>query len=347
MGNGEVRHYKTPSVSDIDPYSPIFTESPVGAYFGVATYYALELTHEDERALADRLQAGFELSPDLEPSTFQNHELQTVNAARDARDSLVLTNLKWAATVVARYRWAPLLHEDLLHEGVAGMVRATKTFDPEKGRFRAYARSYIQQRVLRAIDDTAHMIRVPVSVEDDLRAILSKQQDDSRKNLAELCTDRGADIESVQAAQNSRRIVYTGSPITVRRGRSVSEELEIEEVLEEPNDQYEAADARMDGRVVWRGVQRALGVEYGEKRARVVAHVLVRRFVDEAIYADVGKEIGITGGGVQKMQKVAVAYLRGFGRQALYDIGRLPDASEVPVMLAALQIAGDDVKGAA
>lgn len=71
-----------------------------------------------------------------------------------ARNRLIESNLRFVLKVVFQY-WSPGLPlMDMISEGCQGLIKAAKTFDPNKGfRFLTYAGDVIVQGVIRAIKD--------------------------------------------------------------------------------------------------------------------------------------------------------------------------------------------------
>lgn len=69
---------------------------------------------------------------------------------------------------VARgYRWAcssTLELADLEQEGMQGVIRAARTFDPERGAFSTYAMPWIKHFVQRAVHNQCRTVRVPMPV---------------------------------------------------------------------------------------------------------------------------------------------------------------------------------------
>ena len=74
---------------------------------------------------------------------------------REAAHRLVTANLRFVVKIAYRYRWSSLKVSDLIQEGNIGLMRAARTFDPERGlRFISYAvwsiRAAIQNYILQS-----------------------------------------------------------------------------------------------------------------------------------------------------------------------------------------------------
>ncbi len=105
----------------------------LAAYSKIASKTAI-LTREQEKVLARRWR------DERDP---------------EALDRLVLCNLKAVFKIAGEYRNRHVGMEDLVQEGLMGLIRATERFDPERGiRFLSYAgwwiRAYIKEYLLRS-----------------------------------------------------------------------------------------------------------------------------------------------------------------------------------------------------
>lgn len=110
------------------------------------------LSHEEEIRLARRME---------NPRSPQD--------AEDAKNTLVLANLRLVASVARRYMGHGMPVEDLMQEGTIGLMRAVERFNYRKGyRFSTYAIWWIRRAISRAIADQARLIRLPVHVTDTL-----------------------------------------------------------------------------------------------------------------------------------------------------------------------------------
>src|SRR6059058_5419662 len=79
-----------------------------------------------------------------------------------AKDRLVRCNLRLVASVARRHVGRGLPMEDLLQEGVVGLIRATEKFDWRRGtRFSTYAVPWIRQAISQGLANTGRLIRLP------------------------------------------------------------------------------------------------------------------------------------------------------------------------------------------
>jgi RNA polymerase primary sigma factor len=108
----------------------------------------------------------------------REEEALTLNAARKGDEKalhrLVTANLRFVVRVAGEYNGRGLSQADLIAEGNVGLMRATKTFDPERGhKFITYAVWWIRQSILSALNRQTHPVAFPVNQLDD-RDIINK-----------------------------------------------------------------------------------------------------------------------------------------------------------------------------
>jgi RNA polymerase sigma factor (sigma-70 family) len=100
-------------------------------------------------------------------------ELKRQKARVDqARDSLILANLRLVTHIAKKYSNQGIPFMDLIQEGNIGLMKAVEKFEYERGyRFSTYAYLWIKQAVTRAIADKARLIRIPVHVSEKIKRL--------------------------------------------------------------------------------------------------------------------------------------------------------------------------------
>jgi RNA polymerase primary sigma factor len=135
------------------------------------------LSQERVVALARKLTAGQRalelLDAGVTDAEQRRRLVKEVRRGREARDELLLHNLRLVLSITGRYKVEGLSPEDLFQEGVLGLMHAIEKFDPDMGwRLSTYATWWIRQSVERAIADKARLIRLPVYVHQRLLRLL-------------------------------------------------------------------------------------------------------------------------------------------------------------------------------
>src|SRR5579862_9315100 len=157
-----------PTVEELEP--AVELEESTQAWLRRAGRVAL-LTHDQEISLARRME-----SP------------RSKREAEEAKDTLILANLRLVASVARRYLGHGMPIEDLMQEGTIGLIRAVERFNYRKGyRFSTYAIWWIRRAISRAIADQARLIRLPVHVTDTLGRI-NKTRGTLRERLGRMPT---------------------------------------------------------------------------------------------------------------------------------------------------------------
>jgi DNA-directed RNA polymerase sigma subunit (sigma70/sigma32) len=138
----------------------------LGLYLDEAGSFPL-LTKADEMRLGQVIQEGQaaadELAGEGTVTPKRRRELRRqVSAADRATAEFINANLRLVVSVARKYQWSGLPLGDLIQEGNLGLIHAVEKFDWRKGfKFSTYATWWIRQAIGRAIENTAHTVRVP------------------------------------------------------------------------------------------------------------------------------------------------------------------------------------------
>lgn len=91
---------------------------------------------------------------------------------RQAVNKLVVSNLRLVVKFAKKFRNRGIDFDDLIQEGNLGLIRAAELYDPKKGtRFSTYASMWILQSLSRAVDKYSRTVKLPASMQLDIRSI--------------------------------------------------------------------------------------------------------------------------------------------------------------------------------
>jgi RNA polymerase primary sigma factor len=101
----------------------------------------------------------------------------------------IITKYKpYIEAMASKYYWIRD-KEDLIQEGNLGLIEAIKRFNPSKNvKFKTFATPWIKKKILRAIENTSSLIRVPVYIQQinrHIRKIQQEHPDITKEALAE------------------------------------------------------------------------------------------------------------------------------------------------------------------
>lgn len=230
----------------------------------------------------------------------------------DARALLITKNRPLVYEIVKRYygQGQSLTHEDLSQEGMLGLIRAVDKFDPSRGlKFSTYATYWIRQKISRAIDDQARLIRLPVHMGQRLSRLTRLEQAltqalDRAPSPADVAAATGqspAQLANDQRARHLSHLIRLDAPAP--HGADVEHRHEMIPGSGPDLDELAADTLRRDGVCAL-----LAGLPERERAILMLRH----GFIDGRCWtlAQIGEHVGLTRERVRQIEAEALARLR-------------------------------------
>jgi len=118
---------------------------------------------------------------------------QAAQTLQRLRQQMIAGNVRLVAFVANKHKTTALSFDDLVQEGVVGLIKAVDRFDPYRGyRFSTYAVPWIKQAVSRLIVKQEKIVRLPVALAERACAVFEAMRN------AYLQTERWPSVEQLK-----------------------------------------------------------------------------------------------------------------------------------------------------
>jgi RNA polymerase sigma factor (sigma-70 family) len=93
------------------------------------------------------------------------------------RDLLISANIGFVVRTARQFLGRRMPIEDLVQEGMSGLITAVDQYDPERGRVTTYARFWIERSIKRALLNQPHTVRWPVRLGSEIGSMLQSSRE--------------------------------------------------------------------------------------------------------------------------------------------------------------------------
>lgn len=153
----------------------------------------------------------------LSPEEEQKWVRLLIAGDEEAREKLIVHNLRLAAHIAKKYQKADRDREDLISIGTIGLIKAVSTFSESKGTLSAYASRCIENEILMSLRRERKLVET-VSIEEPVGA----DKEGNELRLADLvCTEADTIFEQVQGRLDAAIITDTMRRVLTRREQVV------------------------------------------------------------------------------------------------------------------------------
>jgi RNA polymerase primary sigma factor len=240
-------------------------------------------------------------------------ELQWVILARngctESKQKLIGVNMRLVASFARRFSKHGLHHEDLVQEGIIGLISAIDKYDPTRGfRFSPYAMWHVRNAMSQAIENNSRTIRVPDGAREFQVQVV--------KTFATLGKELGRKptINEVAASMGTNLEVLTQSFLSLRGSCSLEEFYDANQpenpILDWAEDRTQNREEEIISRLdLQYMLENSLHVLNQLERQVVVYHYGLLDGMPRS-YADIGRELNLTRERIRQIEFRAIRRLR-------------------------------------
>jgi len=248
------------------------------------------LTRDEERELGERI----------------------LNGDKEARDKLILANLRFVVSVAKKYQGLGLSMTDLISEGNIGLIEAAHRFDYRRGyHFISYAVWWIRQAILKAISEKGRMVRLPMNRNNQLMQVWKYSNEYTQQHGRQPSVDMIADATQIQKQEIMKMIDMAQSGTGLDQLVAEDSEMMLDEVLEKSyfESNVSGPDEVVINDSLKEGIQRVLN-KFPERERKVIEYRYGLNGEEPHSLSEVGAKLNLTKERIRQIEKNVMQMLR-------------------------------------
>ena len=269
------------------------------------------LTTEDERRLAQLIEAGHQAAAEIDagaPDGSERQLLRAVQRGERAKSELTQANLRLVVSIAKRYSGRGMQLLDLIQEGNLGLMRAVDKFDHTKGfKFSTYATWWIRQAITRSIADQARTIRIPVHMVEHMNRLTRMRRQMHQELEREPTVDELAAKLQMEPERVRDLLRISLDPLSLDSPVGEEDESNLGDFIEDANVDG-PADAATRA-MLHEAVEQVLG-DLSEREQEIVRMRFGLDGAQAKTLEEVGKEFGVTRERIRQIEAKTLAKLR-------------------------------------